>query len=193
MFAAARVGGMSLKTTPADLGKSVNIGEIEMSHMLHFSSWETFLCSSWLCALQAAILQDTQKKAQNRQEVPGRGETACDRVKNLTCSPSHRCTPSSSSCSPGPTAYCESFCVFSSESALRTDGEKEKSVTRGMAGVTGAVTGGGLPLWGAAGWVESPPLLLTASSHLHWESAPVRTVGRSAAPAKGICGVNTNV
>lgn len=62
MFAAALVGGMSLKTTPADLGKSVNIGEIEMSHMLHFSSWETFLCSSWLCALQAAILQDTQKR-----------------------------------------------------------------------------------------------------------------------------------
>lgn len=118
---------MALKTSPADLGKSVNIGEIEMSHMLHFSSWETFLCSSWLCALQAAILQDTRVTAQKRQEVAGKGETACDRVKSLTCSPSHRCTPSSSSCSPGPTAYCESFCVFSSESALRPDGQKEMS------------------------------------------------------------------
>lgn len=161
--------------------------------MLHFSSWETFLCSSWLCALQAAILQGTQVTAQKRQEVAGKGETACDRVKILTCSPSHRCTPSSSSCSPGPTAYCESFCVFSSESALRTDGEKVMSVTCEMAAVTGAVTGGGLPLWGAAGWAEWPPLLPTASSHLHWESAPVRTVGRSAAPAKGIYCVNTNV
>lgn len=146
MFAAARVGEMSLKTSPADLRKSVSIGEIEMSHMLHFSSWETFLCSSWLCALQAAILQDTQVTAQKRQEVAGKGETACGRVKNLTCSPNHRCTPFSSSCSPGPTAYCESFCVFSSEPALRTDGGKEMSVTRGMAAVTGAVTGGGLPL-----------------------------------------------
>lgn len=24
--------------------------------MLHFSSWKTFLCSSWFCAVQAAIL-----------------------------------------------------------------------------------------------------------------------------------------
>lgn len=161
--------------------------------MLHFSSWETFLCSSWLCALQAAILQDTRVTAQKRQEVAGKGETACDRVKSLTCSPSHRCTPSSSSCSPGPTAYCESFCVFSSGSALRPDGEKEMSGTRGVAAVTGAATGGGLPSWGAAGWADSPPLLPTASSHLHWESAPVRTVGRSAVPAEGIYGVNTNV
>lgn len=33
-------------------------GLILKSHMLHFSSWETFLCSSWLCALQAAILEE---------------------------------------------------------------------------------------------------------------------------------------
>lgn len=30
----------------------------EASHMLHFSSCDTFLCSSWLCALQAAILEE---------------------------------------------------------------------------------------------------------------------------------------
>lgn len=29
----------------------------EISHMLRFSSWETFLCSSWLCALQVLILE----------------------------------------------------------------------------------------------------------------------------------------
>lgn len=27
------------------------------THMLHFSSWETFLCNSWLWALQAAMLE----------------------------------------------------------------------------------------------------------------------------------------
>lgn len=63
----------------------------------------------------------------------------------------------------------------------------------GMAALTGAVTGGSLPSWGAAGWAESPPPLPTASSHLHWESAPVRTVGKSVAPAEEMHGVTTNV
>lgn len=60
MLTAARLAEMSLYTPPAEQGMSVKIGNIEMSHMLHFSSWETFLCSSWLCELQAAILQQKQ-------------------------------------------------------------------------------------------------------------------------------------
>lgn len=32
--------------------------QFETSYMLHFSSWVTFLCSSWLWALQVAILEE---------------------------------------------------------------------------------------------------------------------------------------
>lgn len=144
--------------------------------MLHFSSWETFLCSCWLCALQEAILEEIitllivhyyliivhyylikvhyylshfhessfklyisflgqintnylgkkLSKQLSSEEIFVKGHLL-DILHTkpsppiLTYSPVHQYTPSSSSCSPGQTVYCESFCVFSSESFLRTD------------------------------------------------------------------------
>lgn len=37
--------------------------------MLHFSSWDTFLCSSWLCALQAAILEEPGDRQEEQDKV----------------------------------------------------------------------------------------------------------------------------
>lgn len=51
----------SVEEMPNIAGRSsndVNWIMMKISHMLDFSRWETFLCSSWLCALQAAILEE---------------------------------------------------------------------------------------------------------------------------------------
>lgn len=103
----------------------------------------------------------------------------------LTCSPARQCTPSSSSCSPGQTAYCESSGESSSESFLHTSAHKKiarfplwekKNEAWEPVGVFI------LPLWEAAGWVASPPLLPKASSRLHWESTLVSTAWRGSGP-----------
>lgn len=100
----------------------------------------------------------------------------------LTCSPAHQYTPSSSSCSPGQTAYCESFCVFSLESFLHTDWQSMEhfhfELPWDKTWELVVIIGGSLPLWEVAGWVGSPLPLLKASSRLHWESTLVWTVGR---------------
>lgn len=49
-------------------------------------------------------------------------------ISLLTCSPVHQYTPSFSSCSPGPTVYCESFCVFFSESFHHPDWERTTDI-----------------------------------------------------------------
>lgn len=53
---------------------------------------------------------------------------ACHSYVNytLTCSPAHQYTPSFSSGSPEQIAYCESFCVFSSESFLHTGSQRKE-------------------------------------------------------------------
>lgn len=108
----------------------------------------------------------------------------------LTCSPDRRYTLSSSSCSPAPTACCESSGVFSSESSLHTGDRnssvflcepsrnlKHKSFRSGglMLSALGATGYFLLPLWEAAGWAASRLLLPKASSHRRWESTPAST------------------
>lgn len=67
----------------------------EISHMLRFSSWETFLCSSWLCALQALILEfmTTEEQGQLAQLVFLRLRKKKN-VKEKTAKVSHRVQPS---------------------------------------------------------------------------------------------------
>lgn len=163
-----------------------------MSHMLHFSSLETFLCSSWLCALQAAILEEIQANAQKTHKV-------LVQISLHNRSDSHLISR--------PSMYSFFFFLLSWADCLlriflriffriRSSHWLRKGCFQRCAGwrrIQGAVTGGGLPSWGAAGWAESPPPLPTASSHLHWESAPVRSVGKSVAAAEEMHGVNTNV
>lgn len=101
--------------------------------------------------------------------------SSCSADQYFTCSPAHRCTPSSSSCSPGLTACSESSCVFSSGPVLHTDGQTGNVSCGGSFRLTLRVYRAALPWWGAAGWTEWPPPLPGASSHLHWGSAPGQT------------------
>ena len=56
----AQLANVATGCTEAETEQGEQIS-VEVPHVLHFSSWNTFLCSSWLCVLQAAILEDKQQ------------------------------------------------------------------------------------------------------------------------------------
>lgn len=101
-------------------------------------------------------------------------------IGNVTCSPVHQCTLSSSCGSPGLTAYCESFCVFSSGSFLRTDWKREKFWDKGDWEQLKHFRCTNEPWWVAVGRAESRPPWRGVSSRPHWESVLGWTVGMAA-------------